>query len=94
MTSKRKIGEHYTVESSEGEWAVLEADAETTFPVSRVWLPENVKVGDVLSTEVASGGDEGSLKLAIDAEATTKRREAAEALQATAVGGPEGDIEL
>jgi len=55
---------------------------------------ENVKVGDVLSAEVASGGDEGSLKLAIDAEATTKRREAAEALQADVKKGPEGDIEL
>ncbi len=55
---------------------------------------ENVKVGDVLSAEVASGGDEGNLKLAIDAEAMTKRREAAEALQADVKKGPEGDIEL
>ena len=89
-----QTGKTYVLESFEDEWAVLEADAETTFPVPRAWLPENVKVGDVLSAEVASGGDEGSLKLAIDAEATTQRREAAEALQADAVKGPEGDIEL
>ena len=55
----------YVLESFENKWAVLEADAETTFPVPRAWLPENVKVGDVLSAEVASGGDEGSLKLAL-----------------------------
>lgn len=58
----------YVLESFEGEWAVLEADAETTFPAPRAWLPDNVKVDDVLSAEVASGGDEGRLKLAIDAE--------------------------
>ncbi len=55
----------YVLESFEGEWAVLEADADMTFPIPRAWLPENVKVGDVLSAKVASGGDEGSLKLAL-----------------------------
>lgn len=82
------------LERFEDEWAVLEADAETTFPVPRAWLPTNVKVGDVLRAQVVSGGDEGSLKLSIDADATTKRREAAETLQADAVKGPEGDIDL
>lgn len=94
MADETKTSKHYTVEGFENDWAVLEVDAETTFPIPRAWLPTNVKVGDVLSAEVASGGDEGSLAFAIDAEATTKRRKAAEALQADAIKGPEGDIDL
>lgn len=80
MKSEQKISKHYTVESFENEWAVLEADADIIFPVPRAWLPENIKVGDVLSAQVASGGDERSSKLVIDAEATTKSHGTSEAL--------------
>jgi hypothetical protein len=85
---------HLVVERFEDEWAVLEVDAETTFPVPRSWLPGSVKEGDVLLSKVESGEDEVSLRFTIDAEATAKRWDAARALEKDAVKGPEGDIEL
>lgn len=84
----------YVLERFEDEWAVLEADAKTTFPVPRSWLPSKVKEGDVLGVEVAGGGEETSLTFTLDAAATAKRWAAARALQKDAVKGPEGDIEL
>jgi hypothetical protein len=96
MADKQDTSERYTVESFEDAWAVLEKDAETTFPVPRAWLPGSASEGDVLQVQLTGGEEESGMRFTLDAEATAdlKQRVKEAKAQRQMPKAPPGDIEI
>jgi hypothetical protein len=73
-------------------WAVLEAEGSTrSFTIPRAWLPASVREGDVILVELPA---DGTLKMTVDGEETTRVRERMRSLRDSLPRGPSGDIEL
>jgi hypothetical protein len=87
---------HLVVERFEDKWAVLEVDAETTFPVPRSWLPADIVEGDVLSLNLTGREGESSLRFTHDPEATAdlKARVREARAKRSVPKAPPGNIEI
>jgi hypothetical protein len=87
----------YTVDRFEdAAWVILEDDDSRTFRIPTSWAPAGAKEGDVLSLVVdrsrsASGA---VLNIAIDQEATDRRRREVDELRRNLPRAPKGDFSL
>lgn len=84
----------------DGDWAILEGDAEATVHVPRAWLPRAAREGHVLRLEIGSEDelDEDShaseLRFVVDEVETQQRRDEMQDLRDALPDGPEGDLGL
>ena len=87
---------HLVIERFEDEWAVLEVDAVTTFPVPRSWLSTDIVEGGVLHVDLTGGKGESSLRFTHDPEATAdlKARVREAKAKRSVPKAPPGDIEI
>lgn len=90
----KSADQRYTVESFEGEWAVLEVSVGETLNVPGAWLPKDAGEGDVLRVSLESGAGESAVRFTLDAEATQERRDSVRELREGLPKAPEGDLEL
>jgi hypothetical protein len=85
----------YTIDRFEGEgWAVLEGDDARTFSVPRIWLPAEVREGDVLDVGSQTMGGAHVLRIDVNAKASDERLADADRLRERLPRGPRGDFAL
>ena len=80
----------------DGDWAVLEVDANRTFRIPRSWVPAEAKEGDVLrvNEDRNASATVSGVNMAIDAEATRERLHRVEDLRQRIPRAPKGDVSL
>lgn len=86
----------WMVDSLEEGVASIEVDGRQMVPLPRWIIPKNAREGDVLSVTHAAGGDESTLVIRLDADATKAAmdRSRAQVRQPGAKRDPGGDIRL
>jgi hypothetical protein len=88
---------YYTVDRfADAAWVVLEDDTDRTFSIPKSWVPEDTKEGDVLSLVVDRDRSPSAavLNVAIDGEATERRRREVDELRQRLPRAPKGDFSL
>jgi hypothetical protein len=79
----------------DGDWAVLEADAQRRVTVLRSWLPASAREGDVLTlSEQDEHAGAKILRFEVDMAARVVRLEEARQLRQRLPEGPKDDISL
>jgi hypothetical protein len=77
-------------------WAVLEVDANRSFPVPRAWLPKGVREGDALQARFEGGVEESELHFSIDPVATEELKSSLAEMEekGRVPKAPPGDLEI
>lgn len=84
----------YVVDSIEDAWARIEAEDASRIQIPERWLPPNAKESTVVRIETSGQGDNRTIQITIDREATDARLEAARDLRKAIPKGATGDIDL
>lgn len=86
---------YYAIDRFDGaDWVVLEDEQGRTLRVPRTWVPTDSREGSVVSIEATTQESVTDLRLAIDADATSKRMREADHQREQLQRGPKGDVSL
>lgn len=88
------MGVTYVLDRISSGVAHLESLDGTEFTLPATWLPSGAREGAALAVVVSTAGEDATIQITHDANATKLRAEGATALRESLKRGPAGDLDL